>query len=133
VIQRPDLAADPRFSDMKQRAAHRDDLTPLLDEILSTRDTAYWVDALAGKVPVSPVYDLPQALENPFAHDVGMIRNVPHPAKTDFRTFANPIKLDGQRVPAQTCAGLGANTSDLLQEVGYDPADIDGLRSDGVI
>ena len=90
-------------------------------------------DALAGKVPVSPVYDLPQALENSFAHEVGMIRNIPHPAKADFRTFANPIKLDGQRVPARVCAALGANTGDLLQEVGYDPAEIDSLRSDGVI
>ncbi len=133
VIERADLTSDPRFADMKQRAAHRDELTPLLDEAFSTNTTAHWVKALAGKVPVSPVYDLPEALENPFAHQVGMIHAVPHPERADFRTFANPIKLDGRRVPARVCAALGADTDELLAEVGLSDAEIQSLRAERVI
>ena len=133
VIERPDLAADPRFVDLKQRAAHRDELTPLLDEALAAGTTAHWVAALAGKVPVSPVYDVPQALENPFAHEVGMIKSLPHPHKADFRTFANPIKLDGQRVPAKVCEALGASTDPLLREAGFSAAEIEALREAGAV
>ena len=133
VIDRPELAEDPRFRDMKQRAAHRDELTPLLDEAFSKETTAHWHSILVGKVPVAPVYDLAQALENPFAHEVGMIQSVPHPEKPEFRTFASPIKLDGARPPARVCAALGANTEELLEELGYDSEEICSMRANRVI
>ena len=133
VVGRPELAEDSRFRDMKQRAAHRDELTPLLDEAFSKETTGYWHGILAGKVPVAPVYDRAEALESPFAHKVGMIQSVPHPEKREFRTFASPIKLDGARPPAQVCAALGANTEELLQELGYDSEEICSMRANRVI
>jgi NADH:ubiquinone oxidoreductase subunit 4 (subunit M) len=29
---------------------------------------------------------------------IGMVQDVPHPMKPDFRALSNPIKLDGQRL-----------------------------------
>lgn len=133
VIERPDLGADERFESMAKRRQHRDDLTPILDEVFSRQPTAYWVDALAGIIPVSPVYDLPEALDNPYVHDIGMIRSTPHPENPEFRTIANPIKLNGQRVNSKPCHALGEDTDRLLEELGYDAADIEALRDAEVI
>ena len=74
-----------------------------------------------------------QALDNPFPISTGMIRNTPHPLRADFRTFANPILLDGQRLPAQVGSALGADTDDLLREAGYSDSELARLREQKVI
>jgi len=75
------------------------------------------------------VYDVAQALDNPFARTVGMVRELPHPSRPDFRVLANPIKLDGSRPPSRLAPQLGAHTRELLLEVGYTDAEIDALRA----
>jgi crotonobetainyl-CoA:carnitine CoA-transferase CaiB-like acyl-CoA transferase len=62
-----------------------------------------------------------------------MIRNTPHPLRPDFRAFANPIKLDGSRLPSRAGSALGADTEAVLGELGYSAADIDTLRARKVI
>jgi crotonobetainyl-CoA:carnitine CoA-transferase CaiB-like acyl-CoA transferase len=77
------------------------------------------------------VHDLPQALDNPFAHSVGMVRSLPHPARPDFRVLANPIKLDGERLPSRVAPALGEHTAEVLREAGLTPGEIETLRSSG--
>jgi crotonobetainyl-CoA:carnitine CoA-transferase CaiB-like acyl-CoA transferase len=130
-VGRADLASDPRFSTPVERRRNRDALTALLDEEFSRGTTREWLDRLQGVLPAAPVYDLPQALDNPYAHDVGMVRALPHPLRPDFRVLANPIKLDGQRLPARPAPALGEHTDALLREVGYGDAEIAALREQG--
>jgi crotonobetainyl-CoA:carnitine CoA-transferase CaiB-like acyl-CoA transferase len=73
-----------------------------------------------------------QALENPFPLATGMIRSTPHPLRADFRSFANPIKLDGQRLPAASAPALGADTDAVLAGLGYGSDEIAALRAAGV-
>ncbi len=133
AIDRPDLAADPRFVDLAARLANRDALTKELDAVFSTRTTAEWIDRLKGVVPVGPVYDMAQALENPFLDETGMVKTVPHPDRTDMRALANPIKLDGERLPAKHAPKLGADTAAILREIGRTDAQIAALRDAKVI
>ena len=130
-IGRADLASDPRFATSADRRQNRDELTRVLDEEFSRGTTRQWLDRLQGLLPAAPVYDLPQALDNPYARAVGMVRSLPHPARPDFRVLANPIKLDGERLPARPAPALGEHTEDLLREVGYSDAEIDALRRKG--
>ncbi len=133
IVDAPQIAADPRFASPEQRRLHRDELTPLLDAVFERDTTAAWLERLQGALPAAPVYDMRQALDNPFVAAVGMIRNTPHPLRADFRSFANPIKLDGQRLPARCAPALGADTDELLREVGYSEAEIAALRQQKVI
>jgi len=133
VLGHPPLANDPRFATMPSRREHREALTPLLDAVFETDTTAHWLEKLQGVLPAAPVYDMAQALENSFPIATGMIRRTPHPLREDFRSFANPIKLDGERLPARSAPALGADTRAVLEELGYAPADIDALQAQGVI
>jgi crotonobetainyl-CoA:carnitine CoA-transferase CaiB-like acyl-CoA transferase len=114
LIGRPELVGDPRFATAAARRQHRDELTRVLDEAMSARTTAEWIEILAGHLPVGPVYDVAQAVANPFVEAVGMVRTVPHPAKPDFKMLANPLKIDGQRLQQSVCSPLGADNEELL-------------------
>ena len=111
---------------------HREVLTPLLDEIFERETTTQWLAKLQGVLPAAPVNDMAQALNNPFPIASGMIRSTPHPQRADFRSFANPIKLDGERLPARSAPALGADTDAVLEELGYSASEIEALRRRGI-
>jgi crotonobetainyl-CoA:carnitine CoA-transferase CaiB-like acyl-CoA transferase len=133
VLGRPELGTDPRFASTESRRSHRDELTKVLDSALGDDTTANWLERLRGRLPVAPVHDLSEALDNPFAATVGMVRTVPHPRRANFRVLANPVKLDGQRPPSRSAPALGADTEPLLIELGYTAAQIAALRQGNVV
>jgi crotonobetainyl-CoA:carnitine CoA-transferase CaiB-like acyl-CoA transferase len=130
-LGREDLAADPRFATVETRRAHRDLLTGLLDDEFSRATTSEWLGHLQGKLPAAPVYDVAEALDNPYAHATGMVRPLPHPARPDFRVLANPIKLDGARLESRIAPRLGEHTAALLREAGYSDDEIAALQALG--
>lgn len=133
VLERADLAADPRFATMEARRAHRDALTGVLDAEFARDSTAAWLSRLQGLLPAAPVHDLAQALDNPFLARLGMIQQVAHPQRADFRALANPIRLDGARPAARAAASLGADTAAILASLGYAAEEIEQLRGAQVI
>jgi crotonobetainyl-CoA:carnitine CoA-transferase CaiB-like acyl-CoA transferase len=114
AIGRPDLLSDSRFTTPASRQAHRGALTELIDGELTKKSTKHWLTRLNGVLPIAPVLDLADALENPFLRSTEMIRNTPHPARPDLRTLANPIKVDGQRMQGIACSPLGADNAAYL-------------------
>jgi crotonobetainyl-CoA:carnitine CoA-transferase CaiB-like acyl-CoA transferase len=114
-IGRPEYLSDPRFATPAARRQNSAELTRVLDEAMSAKTTAEWLEVLTGHLPVAPVYDVAHAVANPFVETVGMVRTVPHPAKPDFRMFANPLKIDGQRPEQTVCSPLGADNDALLR------------------
>lgn len=124
------LASDPRFATVPARLENRDALTTILDGIFLQHPTAFWVEKLGGIVPVAPVYDLAQALDNPRVAD--MIDTVSHP-DGPLRVLSNPIRADGERLPNRAAPKLGADTDALLAELGYSDAQAADLRAAGAI
>jgi crotonobetainyl-CoA:carnitine CoA-transferase CaiB-like acyl-CoA transferase len=132
-LGRPDLGEDERFATPISRRAHRDELTAILDEIFRTLPTQAWLDRLRSKMPAAPVFEMDQALDNPYVRQIGMRRNTPHPLRPDFQTLASPIKLDGKRPESRHAPALGADTAALLQELGIAEPEIDELRRKSVV
>jgi crotonobetainyl-CoA:carnitine CoA-transferase CaiB-like acyl-CoA transferase len=106
ALSRRDLAADARFATQAARLEQREALSAILDTEFRRRSTAHWLAALGGRVPVAPINDLPQALDNPFVAATGMVRPAPHPDRPDFRAFALPVKIDGERPKPAVCEPL---------------------------
>jgi crotonobetainyl-CoA:carnitine CoA-transferase CaiB-like acyl-CoA transferase len=98
-----ELQSDGRFGTQAARLEHRGALTEVLDGVFRSKATAEWLRLLSGKVPVAPVNDVAQALDNPFVHALGMVRNAPHPARPDLRVLASPVRIDGERPEPKVC------------------------------
>ncbi|OYY77712.1 MAG: CoA transferase [Sphingomonas sp. 28-62-20] len=132
-IDRPDLASDPRFATPADRLANRETLTTVLDAVFQQQSTAHWLGVLQGHMPVSAVNPLDAALDNPFLRETGMLDTVAHPDRPELRVLANPIRLDGERLPNRAGPLLGADTASVLVEAGYSVAEIADLKASGVI
>ena len=117
TIGRTDLGSDPRFATQALRQTNRGVLTKIIDAELKRESTAFWLEKLNAVLPVAPVLDLAQALDNPFLQASGMIRTISHPAKPNMRVLANPIKINGERLAQAPCAAYGANTAADVGEV----------------
>jgi crotonobetainyl-CoA:carnitine CoA-transferase CaiB-like acyl-CoA transferase len=124
---------DARFRDFAARLQHRDLLTELLDAGLGRRTTEEWLAHFAGAVPAAPIYDLAQALENPFVTEHGRLQTLAHPTEGPYRMVAPPVRCPGEDAPARPAPALGEQTETLLRELGYDGARIRALRDAGVI
>jgi crotonobetainyl-CoA:carnitine CoA-transferase CaiB-like acyl-CoA transferase len=113
-LSRTDLAADPRFATPAARVAHRDALTEILDSEFMRNSTDHWLSIFTNVLPIAPVYDLQQALDNPFIKKSGMVSEVPHPLKPDMKVLGSPLKFDGER-PAQVAGHSLGQDNELLQ------------------
>jgi len=128
AIGKPEWADDPAYCNYKARLTNRERLTHELDAVLGTATTGEWLKRLAGIVPVAPVYDVAQALENPFAHEQGRILEADHPVRGKIRTLACPIRCPGEPDLVGIAPVLGEHTAALLAGLGYDRARIDELK-----
>ena len=114
TMQRQDINQDPRFATPKARADNREALSDVLDVEFRRHSTEWWLKALGGVLPVAPVYDLEQALENPHLTTARMVNEYPHPARAKLRVLANPIKINGERLPQASCSPMGADNDSVL-------------------
>jgi crotonobetainyl-CoA:carnitine CoA-transferase CaiB-like acyl-CoA transferase len=61
-----------------------------------------------------------------------MVDRVEHPDRP-LDVLANPVLVDGERLPNRHAPLLGADTDAILTGIGYTPADIARLRAAGTI
>jgi len=132
-LGRPEWGSDPDFASFAARKRNRERMAEMVEAELVKRDTAHWLAAFAGKVPCAPVYDVRQALENPFLAERGRIVEVEHHVQGRIRMLACPIQWQGEPVAHRACGPLGADTDAVLGAIGYDAGRIAGLRAAGVL
>src|SRR5690606_4573395 len=133
-IGRPDLASDERFANFAARLKNREELTQLLDEVLSAKTTAEWCETLGGHVPIAPVYDVAQALENPFVTSSGRLADFERPeGGGPVRMLAGTIRVDGRRTPTRAAPLMGFDTESILKRLGFSTDEIAALRKKGVV
>ncbi len=132
AVGRPDLAEDPRYADYAARLGAREELTRVLDGVLSARSTGAWLEAFAGRVPAAPIRTPSEALLDPIDVRPGLTQELAFPDGRRFTTLRSPIGT-GSEGEDRPCPPLGADTEDLLREAGFGPDSISKLKSMGVI
>lgn len=119
ALERPDLAADKRFTTNGLRVENRVILVPILREILKEKSTADWLQLMrAHDVPAAPVNDIDGAFAEPPVAERQMIVSYDHPEAGPIRLPGNPIKFDGTpETISEPAPLLGEHTDLLLQEI----------------
>jgi crotonobetainyl-CoA:carnitine CoA-transferase CaiB-like acyl-CoA transferase len=136
ALERPDLAAEPRFATPTGRRDHRDEVDAAIAEITRTRTVAEWEERLAKyDVPHAPVLGVTAALAHPQAVAREMVVEAVHPTIGPLRIAGRPIKFPGSpQRPSTAPPTMGQHTVEILRdELGYGEAEIDALRRDGII
>jgi crotonobetainyl-CoA:carnitine CoA-transferase CaiB-like acyl-CoA transferase len=130
-----ELGRDPRFNSMGARLENRDALYEILGKKFREKDRDDWVDILIkGDIPVGPVNNLAQALDNPSILARNMVVPVTHMGE-EIRMLGNPIKMSelGKEV-FEGAPALGQHTGEILGKcLGYSQDQIDHLEKDKVI
>ena len=119
VIDRPDLAADLRFTTNLLRAANRAALIPEINLELGRRLRKDLLTRLANAgIPCGEVLGLHQALTSQRAIDAGLVTTQPHPVAGSVNVLAPPWRFDGERLPVRSAPPtLGEGTHDVLQSL----------------
>jgi len=136
AIDRPDLAADPRFDSNPKRVERKAELARLLEAIFPQRTTAEWLARLHKEgVPAAPIQRVDEVLRDPQVLLRKMVVDLEHPKIGMVKTLGTPIKPAGAPPfrPAPPPA-LGEHTDAILGGLlGYPPARIETLRRGGII
>jgi len=132
VIDRPDLDLDERFSNFEARGEHSTELIKILDEVLITESTDYWVERLeAVGVPCAPVLDLPAALEHPLVKERGLVVETEHPRFGKVLQLASPVRVGEPRSGHRRAPQRNEDAEVLFERLGYDEARIRELKDSG--
>ncbi len=117
VLERPAIAADPRFADNASRVRHRDELVGLIDSIVRTREAAWWVGRCREyAIPASVVRGVLEALRSEEAG--GLVASLQHPVIGQYDAVRHPVRFDGERPPIGTAPpALGQHTASLAKEL----------------
>jgi crotonobetainyl-CoA:carnitine CoA-transferase CaiB-like acyl-CoA transferase len=125
-----DLVDDPKFSSVEARQQNEEEL----DRLIDARCRAYGRDELverliAADVLTAPIKSIPEVVEDEQILHNEMLVEREHPTAGAIRVTGVPVKMHGtpgsvRRAPPL----LGENTQELLEELGYDSAEIIALR-----
>jgi CoA:oxalate CoA-transferase len=136
LIGRKELASDPRYADREERKRRRHELKADLEPALARKSAREW-SALLNKhgVPAGEVLSIPEVLEHPQLTERGLIKHF-HTAgiERDIAVVRAGFRLaSGDPQPASAPPSLGADTKEILEELGYDSAAIAKLKKDGAV
>jgi crotonobetainyl-CoA:carnitine CoA-transferase CaiB-like acyl-CoA transferase len=136
VIGAPELREDPRFKERDERKKNRRALTPLVEEKLTRKPTAYWVEALnARDVPSGDILPLAAALTQPQIEHRSVLRAVHVDEEIgDVKLFGLTAQLS--RTPGAITSAppkLGEHTAEVLASLGYSKEDLAALKEKGIV
>lgn len=133
IVEEPQLEA---FSE-KDSWTRQDEISELIAAKLKTRPTADWIARMEpAKIWHARVQDYAAIMQDPQVKHMQSLVTVPGAgdSKAPVTLVNHPLRYDGQaaevKLPPQR---LGAQTAEVLGELGLSGADIDALAKEGVI
>jgi len=124
------------YANNAARIENRTELIALLQEVLRTNTTAFWLEAFAaGDVPAGPINDIGEVLSNAHARERELVRHMRNGAGATVPTVSNPVAFEETPVHYERAPPLlGEHTDEVLREwLGYSANRIAALRNDAAI
>ena len=133
IIGHPEWATDPAYATNAARVAARQQIVPMIAEIITTRPAADWLAQLeAAGIPAGPINTISQALADPQAVHRGSRISAGGGALGEVPMVGSPIRLDGERTDAPLPPPALGEHGDLLMEWA-DENELGQLRAAGIV
>jgi len=134
VSGREDLKEDPRFADHAERIKHSEEIYHLLAEIVATKTTAEWQEALdKAAVPVQTVNSMEDLIDNEQLVATGFWKTVDHPTEGTLRYPEPPVRFSESPSSVRRLQPrLGEHSAEILAEAGYSQEEISILFDKGI-
>jgi len=133
IIGHPEWASDPAYATNAARVAAREQLVPMIADVIVKRPAAEWLEQLeqAG-IPAGPINTISQALADPQAVHRGAQFTGGGGALGEVPMVGSPFRLDGERADAPLPPPALGEHGDLLLEW-LDQAELEHLRDAGIV
>ena len=133
VVRRPDLFADPAFSDAPARRAHRATLEQVIEDLFLTEDSEEWFARLAkADLPYGRLRGIGEVLAHPQVAARKLVREIDSEVGR-LPTIESALRLSDSPVATGPLPKLGADTEAVLREAGYTDRELEGLRTEKAI
>ncbi|MCW5674710.1 MAG: CoA transferase [Xanthobacteraceae bacterium] len=135
LLDRTELAEDPRFKDASGRLVNRVALAETLAPEFRQRTSAEWLEAFdRAKVPAGPVLNVIEMHADPQTRARNMVVEVNHATLGPVRTLGTPIKFSETPGGVHRSAPIfGQHTAEVLREYGFTDEEIDNMASSRAI
>ena len=135
AIDRPELVDDPRFRDNNARLAHQDELDEIIAAWMGERTQREVMEVFVQhEAAIAPVYDISEIFEDPHFEARGAIVTVDDAELGPTRTAdVFPRLSSTPGVVRHLGPRPGADTDDVLAELGYTSEQIEGFREAKVV
>ena len=94
VVDKPSWVTDPNASATSGASRESRSGADRTRRGALDRDDREWLERFGGRVPAAPVFDVKEALENPFVAERECVVNAEHPRFGKIRGVAAPVRVD---------------------------------------
>lgn len=136
ALDAADLFEDQRFKSAALRLQNRDDLNDAINLRLRAQPTEFWMGRFAQEqVPVGPIHTIDQVFADEQVQHLKMSKKIRSDTlDRDLHLVRQPVSLS--RSPSDVSRPAptnGEHTDEVLAEFGFETAEIERLRLDGVV
>jgi crotonobetainyl-CoA:carnitine CoA-transferase CaiB-like acyl-CoA transferase len=133
-VGRPDLLTDERFADPAKQGVNAAALAAILDELFASQPMSHWRDVFdQGHLTYGVVRAPSEVVKDPQLRENDIVVPLEGAGGNLKLTISSPMQVhDVAKVPAKRAPEIGEHSEEILQELGFDTKEIDGLRGSGV-
>ncbi|MFK4298772.1 crotonobetainyl-CoA:carnitine CoA-transferase CaiB-like acyl-CoA transferase [Arthrobacter sp. GAS37] len=133
VLERPELAEDPRFGSFAARRENSTVLVPVLEEAFLTRTSEAWLTELrAANVPCGPVNTVAEALADPHTDARNMLVRTEHPRFGTVVQVASAVRVGDEPKEHRRAPRRNEDAAHVMSDLlGYTPERLSSLLEHG--
>ena len=134
VLRIPELLDEPRFATRQARMASGTALADQLRPLFASRTAHAWMALFEAEgVPASLVGTIADLVDDPQLPANNIVAKPVDDVGADY-VINHPVNVDGlHRAGVRKAPDVGEHTDAVLAELGYQAADIEALRAQGVV